>query len=51
MSRTKRRASDDSTHQVGKLHIAQIVQEFLAAYPTVTVWLALSDGIVDLVDH
>jgi len=35
----------------GKLHVAPIVQEFLAAYPEVTVRLVLTDGVIDLVDH
>jgi len=35
----------------GKLHVAPVVQEFLAAYPEVTVRLVLTDGVIDLVDH
>lgn len=34
----------------GKLHVAPIVHEFLAAYPQVTARLALSDGVIDLVE-
>ena len=36
--------------QFGKTHVAPIVHEFLDAYPEVTVRLALTDGIVDLVE-
>jgi DNA-binding transcriptional LysR family regulator len=35
----------------GKLHIAPIVHDFLGAYPDVTVRLALSDGVIDLVEN
>ena len=35
----------------GKLHIAPIVHEFLAAYPEVTVRLVLADTVVDLVEN
>lgn len=34
----------------GKLHIAPIVHEFLAAYPDVSVRLILLDGVIDLVE-
>jgi len=34
----------------GKLHVAPIVQEFLAAYPDVSVRLVLVDGVIDLVE-
>jgi DNA-binding transcriptional LysR family regulator len=34
----------------GKLHMAPIVHDFLAAYPDVSVRLILLDGVVDLVD-
>ena len=34
----------------GSLHVAPIVQEFLAAYPDVSVRLILLDGVVDLVE-
>ncbi len=34
----------------GKLHVAPIVDAFLAAYPEVTVRLVLSDGVIDLVE-
>ena len=34
----------------GKLHVAPIVHDFLAAYPEVTVRLVLSDGVIDLVE-
>ncbi len=34
----------------GKLHVAPIVHEFLAAYPDVTVRLVLSDNVVDIID-
>ena len=34
----------------GKLHVAPIVHEFLAAYPQVTVRLVLSDDVIDLVE-
>lgn len=35
----------------GKLHIAPIVHDFLAAYPDVTVRLALADTVVDLIEN
>lgn len=35
----------------GKIHVAPIVQDFLAAYPEVQVRLALSDGVFDLVEN
>ena len=34
----------------GKMHVAPIIHEFLSAYPEVTVRLALTDGVVDLVE-
>jgi DNA-binding transcriptional LysR family regulator len=34
----------------GKLHVAPIVHEFLAAYPDVSVRLVLLDGVIDLVE-
>lgn len=34
----------------GKLHVAPIVHDFLAAYPDVTVRLVLSDQVIDLVE-
>jgi DNA-binding transcriptional LysR family regulator len=34
----------------GKLNVAPIIHDFLAAYPDVTVRLILSDGLVDLVE-
>ena len=34
----------------GKLHVAPIVHEFLAAYPEVTVRLALADGVIDIIE-
>jgi DNA-binding transcriptional LysR family regulator len=34
----------------GKLHVAPIVHEFLAAYPDVSVRLILLDGVIDLVE-
>jgi DNA-binding transcriptional LysR family regulator len=34
----------------GKLHVAPIVHEFLAAYPDVTVRLTLSDQVIDLIE-
>jgi DNA-binding transcriptional LysR family regulator len=34
----------------GKLHVAPIVHEFLAAYPDVTVRLVLSDQVIDLAE-
>lgn len=34
----------------GKLHVAPIVHEFLAAYPDVSVRLVLSDGVIDLAE-
>jgi DNA-binding transcriptional LysR family regulator len=35
----------------GKLHVAPVVHDFLAAYPDVTVRLVLSDSVVDLADN
>ncbi|OYY65106.1 LysR family transcriptional regulator [Sphingomonas sp. 28-62-11] len=34
----------------GKLHVAPIIHDFLAAYPDVTVRLVLSDQVIDLVE-
>lgn len=34
----------------GKMHVAPIIHDFLGAYPEVTVRLALTDGVVDLVE-
>lgn len=34
----------------GKMHVAPIIHDFLSAYPEVTVRLALTDGVVDLVE-
>lgn len=34
----------------GKLHVAPIIHDFLSAYPEVSVRLALSDGVMDLVE-
>ncbi|MEC4590981.1 LysR family transcriptional regulator [Nitrospirillum amazonense] len=34
----------------GKMHVAPIIHDFLSAYPEVTVRLALTDGVVDLIE-
>ncbi|GAC1045446.1 LysR family transcriptional regulator [Rhizobium sp. No.120] len=34
----------------GKMHVAPVIHDFLGAYPEVTVRLALTDGVVDLVE-
>lgn len=34
----------------GKLHVAPIIHDFLAAYPEVTVRLVLSDSVIDMVE-